>query len=163
MTYFLEGITMAKKDTIYLTQEGIDKLKEELDDLVSNKRREIAKALKEARELGDLSENSSWDDAKDRQVFIENRISEIEHILKNAKPITSKAGGVVALGSKVKVELETGEQEFHIVGSTEADIDAGKISYESPIAKALIGKTKGDEVEVDVPAGTMKYIIKSVD
>ena len=151
-----------KKETVYLTQDGIDKLKIELDDLIKNKRREIAQALKEAREFGDLSENSSWDDAKDRQVFIENRITEIENILKHAKPIAKKKGGKVDLGSKVIVQLEKGEQSYHIVGATEANIDEGKISYESPIAKALLGKAAGDEVEVTVPAGTLKYLIKSV-
>ncbi len=155
---------VAKKDTtIYLTQAGIDKLKIELSDLVNNKRREIAQALKEAREFGDLSENSSWDDAKDRQVFIENRINEIENILKHARPIAKKAtNNQVSLGSKVVVELEDGIQSYHIVGATEANIDEGKISYESPIAKALLGKSPGEEVEVNVPAGTVKYRIKSI-
>lgn len=155
---------VAKKDTtIYLTQAGIDKLKAELNDLVNTKRREIAQALKEAREFGDLSENSSWDDAKDRQVFIENRITEIENILKHARPIAKKAtNNQVSLGSKVVVELEDGVQSYHIVGATEANIDEGKISYESPIAKALLGKSPGEEVEVSVPAGTVKYRIKSI-
>lgn len=153
----------AKKDTtIYMTQEGITKLKSELDDLVNNKRREIAQALKEAREFGDLSENSSWDDAKDRQVFIENRITEIENILKHAKPIAGPRNGKIDIGSKVVLELEDGEQEYHIVGATEANIDEGKISYESPIGQALIGKSRGETVEVKVPAGVITYRIKSI-
>ena len=157
-------MAIKRSSTIYLTQEGIDKLKVELDDLTKNKRREIAQALKEAREFGDLSENSSWDDAKDRQVFIENRINEIEKILKHAKPIKNKGGkDKVDLGSRVVVELETGQQEYHIVGTHEANIDEGKISYESPIARALIGKSRGDEVKIDVPAGTITYRIKSVE
>ena len=152
---------MAKKE-FYVTKDGLDKLRVELDDLVSVQRKKIAAALKEAKEFGDLSENASWDDAKERQAFIEGRIAEIEHILKNAVEIDESHGDVVGVGSTVHVELETGEQKFQIVGSTEADPETGKISNESPIGKALLGKKPGDEVEVDVPAGTMVYKIKKI-
>lgn len=155
---------MNKKKEFYLTQEGVDNLRVELDDLVQNKRKDVAKALKEAREFGDLSENASWDDAKDRQAFIEGRISEIENILKNAKIIDGGGkAGVVTVGSIVHVELEDGTQKFHIVGSTEADADSGKISNESPIGKALLGKKTGEEVEVNVPAGVIIYKISKVE
>ena len=153
---------MAKKE-FYVTKGGLDKLREELDDLVNVQRKKIAAALKEAKEFGDLSENASWDDAKERQAFIEGRISEIENILKNAVEIEESHGDVVSVGSVVHVELETGVQKFHIVGSTEADPESGKISNESPIGKALLGKKPGDEIEVDVPAGTMVYRIKQID
>ncbi len=153
---------MAKKE-FYVTKGGLDKLREELDDLVNVQRKKIAAALKEAKEFGDLSENASWDDAKERQAFIEGRISEIENILKNAVEIEESHGDVVSVGSVVHVELETGVQKFHIVGSTEADPETGKISNESPIGKALLGKKPGDEIEVDVPAGTMVYKIKQID
>ena len=153
---------MAKKE-FYVTKGGLEKLREELDDLVNVQRKKIAAALKEAKEFGDLSENASWDDAKERQAFIEGRIAEIEHILKNAVEIEESHGDVVSVGSVVHVELETGVQKFHIVGSTEADPESGKISNESPIGKARIGKKPGDEVEVDVPAGTMVYKIKQID
>ena len=152
---------MAKKES-YVTKDGLDKLRVELDDLVNVQRKKIAAALKEAKEFGDLSENASWDDAKERQAFIEGRIAEIEHILKNAVEIDESHGDVVGVGSTVHVELETGEQKFQIVGSTEADPETGKISNESPIGKALLGKKPGDEVEVDVPAGTMVYKIKKI-
>ncbi len=152
---------MAKKE-FYVTKDGLDKLRVELDDLVNVQRKKIAAALKEAKEFGDLSENASWDDAKERQAFIEGRIAEIEHILKNAVEIDESHGDVVGVGSTVHVELETGEQKFQIVGSTEADPETGKISNESPIGKALLGKKPGDEVEVDVPAGTMVYKIKKI-
>lgn len=148
-----------QKREFYLTEEGIVKLREELDDLLKNQRKAVAKELKEAKEQGDLSENASWDAAKDRQLFIEGRIAEIENILKNSKTIKKSKDGLVDVGSTVKVQLEEGEQVFEIVGSTEADPEAGKISNESPIGKALLGKTKGDEVEVEVPAGTMVYKI----
>lgn len=152
---------MAKKE-FFVSAEGITKLREELEDLVRVQRKKIAAALKEAKEFGDLSENASWDDAKERQAFIEGRISEIENILKNAVAIEKGKGGAVSVGSTVHVELETGEQKFEIVGSTEANPEQGRISNESPIGRALLGKKPGDEVEVEVPAGTMTYKIKKV-
>lgn len=148
----------------YLTTEGITKLKDELDDLVHHKRVEIAARLKEAKEYGDLSENIQWDDAKDRQAFIEGRISEIDHILKHASIIEHPKGtALVELGSTVHLELEDGVQRYTIVGSTEANPEEGKISNESPIGKALMGKKHGDEVAVEVPSGTMTYKITKIE
>lgn len=146
-----------KKREFYLTDDGIAKLREEHEDLVKNQRKAVAKELKEAKEQGDLSENASWDAAKDRQLFIEGRIAEIENILKNAKPIKKSKGNQIDVGSTVKVELEDGQQTFEIVGSTEADPDNGKISNESPIGQALLGKKKGEQIEVEVPVGTIIY------
>ena len=150
------------KKSFYVTSDGLEKLREELDDLVNVQRKKIAAALKEAKEFGDLSENASWDDAKERQAFIEGRIAEIENILKNAVAIEKGKGDIVAVGSTVHVELEEDEQQFSIVGSTEADPELGKISNESPIGKALLGKKPGDEVEVQVPAGTITYKITKI-
>ena len=150
------------KKSFYVTSDGLEKLREELDDLVNVQRKKIAAALKEAKEFGDLSENASWDDAKERQAFIEGRIAEIENILKNAVAIEKGKGDIVAVGSTVHVELEEGEQQFSIVGSTEADPELGKISNESPIGKALLGKKPGEEVEVQVPAGTITYKITKI-
>lgn len=152
---------MAKKE-FYVTGDGLKKLAEELEDLTKNQRKKIAAALKEAKEFGDLSENASWDDAKERQAFIEGRISEIEHILNNSVEIHTGDNGVVEVGSTVHVELETGEQKFQIVGSTEANPEEGKISNESPIGKALLGRKPGEEVEVEIPVGTMLYKIKKI-
>jgi len=152
---------MTKKD-FYVSKDGIVKLQEELVDLKNVQRKKIAAALKEAKEFGDLSENASWDDAKERQAFIEGRIAEIQHILQNAVEIEASHGDTVVIGSTVHVELEEGNQEFQIVGSTEADPEQGKISNESPIGKALIGKKPGDEVEVQVPAGAIVYKIRKV-
>ncbi len=153
----------AKKD-FYLTADGITKLKEELDDLVGNQRPKIAQRLKEAKEYGDLSENAQWDDAKDQQAFAEGRISEIENILKHAQVIEApKSSATVGLGSVVHVEVEEGTQKYHIVGSPEANPEQGKISNESPIGKALMGRAKGDEVAVEVPSGTMTYKIKNIE
>jgi len=147
----------------YLTPEGIVDLQNELDDLVKNKRKEVANALREAKDNGDLSENSSWDDAKERQAFIEGRIIEIKNMLKLAKPIKKGVADTVGVGSKVHVTLDDGKQVFHIVGSTEADPETGKISHESPIGKALLGKKVGDTTDVEVPAGTITYEITKVE
>lgn len=146
----------------YLTPEGVKDLEHELDDLVKNKRKDVAKALKEAKDFGDLKENSSWDDAKQRQAFIEGRIGEIKNILKHAKPIKKGDGEKVSVGSKVHVTLDNGNQVFHIVGSTEANPDEGKISDESPIGQALLGKRVGDKASVEVPAGSITYKITKV-
>lgn len=155
--------TKQSKDYL-LTAEGVKKLQDELYDLTHNKRAQIAQRLKEAKEYGDLSENIEWDDAKDRQAFMEGRISEIENILKHAQVIeTPKKGSTVTIGSTVHLELEEGVQKFTIVGSTEANPEEGKISNESPIGMALLGKKHGDEVEVAVPTGTLTYKIKHIE
>lgn len=151
-----------KKD-YYLTKDGVTKLKDELEELTHSARQKIAARLKEAKEYGDLSENIQWDDAKDQQAFIEGRISEVENILKNAVIIEAKATGTVGLGTTVHLELEDGQQKYTIVGSTEANPDEGKISNESPIGRALMGKKKGEEVEVTVPSGKLVYKITHLE
>jgi transcription elongation factor GreA len=153
----------ATKNEFSLTTEGIKTLKEELQHLTTTKRMEIAERLKEAKADGDLSENAMYDAAREDQGFTEGRISEIEHILKHAVVIQSKANGQVGLGSTVHVELENGSQRYQIVGSTEANPDEGKISDESPIGKALMGGKPGDEVEVKVPSGVLTYKITKVE
>ncbi|HSX41202.1 MAG TPA: transcription elongation factor GreA [Candidatus Saccharimonadales bacterium] len=148
----------------YLTKDGVEKLKAELENLVKNERPKIAGELKEAKEYGDLSENASWDAAKDHQSFIEGRISEIEHILRNAAVIESpKKKDKIDIGSTVHLEVEDGKQIYTIVGSQEANPEEGKISNESPIGRALMGKTKGEEVSIDVPSGEMVYKIKHIE
>lgn len=150
------------KNEFYLTTEGIEALKAELAELSTSKRTEIAERLKEAKADGDLSENAMYDAARDDQSFVEGRIAEIEHILKHAVTITNKSGSTVGLGSKVHVELEQGEQQYVIVGSTEANPDKGYISDQSPIGRALLGKKAGDEVEIEIPSGSILYKIKKV-
>jgi transcription elongation factor GreA len=154
---------MSPKKAFYLTQDGINKLKQELEDLTGNQRQIVAQKLKEAKEYGDLSENSSWDEAKDKQAFVEGRIAEIEDILKHSAVIEAKGSDTVALGSTVHLELEEGVQRYTIVGSTEANPDKGMISNESPIGKALLGRKMGDEIELTVPAGTIIYKIAKVE
>jgi len=149
---------------VYLTKAGHEKLEKEHVELTTAGRKKIAEMIKTAKEYGDLSENSEYADAKDQQVFIEGRIAELEHILKNAVIIDETHANctTVNVGCSVNVELEDGEMDFTIVGSAEADPEKGWISNESPIGKALLGKKSGDEVEVTVPAGTMKYRIKKI-
>lgn len=152
----------ATKNEFHLTADGLQALKDELQELTTSKREDIAQRLKEAKADGDLSENAMYDAARDEQSFVEGRISEIEHILKHAAVISNKSTGSVALGSKVHVELEEGEQEYVIVGSTEANPDKGFISDQSPIGKALLGKKPGDEVQIEVPSGSITYRIKKI-
>jgi len=151
------------KTEFHLTPEGMQTLKDELKELSTVKRAEIAQRLKEAKADGDLSENTMFDAARDEQGFIEGRIAEIEHILKHAAVITNKKRDKVALGATVHLELENGTQKYTIVGSTEANPDEGKISDESPIGRALLGCKPGDEVEIEVPSGTLVYKIVHIE
>ncbi len=147
-----------------MTQEGLNALKDELRDLKENKRYEIAQKIKEAREQGDLSENAEYDAAKDEQRDIEARIDELEGILKNAQVIEEFVGDAVNIGTTVvvlDVELDE-EQELKLVGSTEADSLNGKISNESPLGSALIGKQVGDTVKVETEFGTFDYKILNI-
>lgn len=139
-----------------LTIEGREKLQKELDHLINVKRPEVAEAIHSAKEEGDISENSAYDAAKEQQAFVEGRIMQIEQMLKNAEIIAMPAWtGIVVLGSKVKV-VEKGtkdEEDYQIVGPAEADPAKGRISNESPVGRALMGKKKGDMVNVKTPAG----------
>jgi len=152
----------AKK--IYLTKDGLEKLNKEFEQLTTEGRKDIASLIKQAKEYGDLSENSEYADAKDKQAFIEGRIAELEHILKNSVIIDDKHNGcdIVNVGCTVDLQLENGQMKFKIVGSYEADPEKGWISNESPIGQALLGKKAGEEVEVIAPAGTLKYKIKKI-
>ncbi len=149
---------------VYLTKEGFNKLKEELENLLSNERMAVAERIKTAKEHGDLSENSEYSDAKDQQAFMEGRILEVEHILKNAEIIDESHLDCkdVKVGCTVHLEAEDKILEYKIVGSTEADPGNGFISNESPIGKALLGKKTGETVEVSVPAGVKKYRIQKI-
>ncbi|MCF6097618.1 transcription elongation factor GreA [Thermovorax subterraneus] len=156
---------MSKKEVV-LTQEGLKKLEEELQYLKSVKRKEVADRIKQAIAFGDLSENSEYDDAKNEQAFIEGKIAMLEEKLRNAKVIDDAdiSTDMVTLGSKVLVrDLETDEIiEYAIVSSAEANPIEFKISNESPVGKALIGAKKGDVIEINVPAGIVKYKIEEI-
>jgi transcription elongation factor GreA len=154
---------MGNNNEFHITSAGLQALKDELAQLTTVKRAEIAERLKEAKADGDLSENAMFDSARDEQGFMEGRIAEIEHILKHAKVIKAGKGDKVGLGSTVHVELETGSQKYIIVGSTEANPDEGKISDASPIGRALMGRKPGEEVEIEVPSGTLTFKITKVE
>ena len=154
---------MAETKKNILTYEGLKALEDELHELKVNRRREVAQKIKEAREQGDLSENAEYDAAKEEQRDIELRIEEIDKILKNAEVVDDNDGdsSVINVGCTVTIkDLEFNEEmEYKIVGSTEADSLKGKISNESPVGQALIGAQKGETVEVETPAGIIKYEI----
>lgn len=144
----------------YLSPEGIETLKKELQELKTKKRQEIAKRLQEAKDLGDLSENAEYFEAKEAQSLNENRIAELEELLKNAVVIkTPNAEDVVRIGSTIETKLNNNTEIFCIVGSAEAKPHEGKISNESPLGRAFLGKKLGDEVEIKTPGGNVKYKI----
>ncbi|HEX7963436.1 MAG TPA: transcription elongation factor GreA [Candidatus Saccharimonadales bacterium] len=146
----------------HLTKQGVAELKAELAEL-SSQRGEIADRIKTAREFGDLGENMEYTAAMQDKERNENRISEIEHILKNVQVITAPKGdNKVVLGSKVKLKSDGKTKEFQVVGTVEADPLNGKISDESPIGKALMGKSVGDSVEIKTPAETATYSIAEI-
>jgi transcription elongation factor GreA len=150
-----------------MTVEGAERLKVELQRLKSVERPAVIQAIAEARSHGDLSENADYDAAKERQGFIEGRISELEAKLANAQvidPAQIEADGRVVFGARVEIEdLDSGERNaWQIVGDDEADIKEGKISINSPIARALIGKSEGDAVEFQAPGGLRNYEVVKV-
>jgi transcription elongation factor GreA len=152
---------------VVLTYEGLRKLEEELEFLKGMKRREVAERIKQALAFGDISENSEYDEAKNEQAQVEGRIVQLENMLKNAKVIDEDevSTEVVSLGSKVRLlDMEFDEEvEYYIVGSTEANPSNSKISNESPVGSALIGKGRGEIVEVLVPDGIIKFKILEIN
>lgn len=160
---------MAGKQVI-LTQEGLEKLEQELEELKSVKRKEIAEKIKVALSFGDLSENSEYDEAKNERAIMEARIADIEVTLKNVKVIDESelSNENIHIGSKVEVRVNnprTGKTDvynYKIVGSNEADPLSGNISDESAVGKALLGHGIGDKIEVEVPAGMMEYEVLAI-
>ena len=157
---------MGEQPEVILTQEGFDKLEEELNYLKTEKRTEIAERIKVARGFGDLSENSEYDEAKNAQEENEQQIAELEVKIRHAKVIDSKEidTKTVQIGNTVKLYDEEFEEEieYTIVGSTEVNLAENKISNESPIGKALLGRKKGEVVDVDAPDGIIKFKILAI-
>ena len=157
---------MGEQQEVILTQEGFDKLEEELNYLKTEKRTEIAERIKVARGFGDLSENSEYDEAKNAQAENEQQIAELEVKIRNAKVIDSSEidTKTVQIGNLVKLYDEEFDEEieYTIVGSTEVNLAENKISNESPIGKALLGRKKGEVVEVDAPDGIIKFKILAI-
>lgn len=156
---------MGNKNTVYLTQEGLDELKAELDNLINVRRLENIQAIKEARSLGDLSENAEYDAARNEQAQIEARIKQLEKMLENVSIISETSKDKVGIGSTVVIKYvddDDEEDEYKIVGSQEADPFESKISNESPIAKALLEHKVGDVVTVESPNGSYEIEIVEI-
>ena len=154
------------EEKVLVSEEGLKKLKDELQHLRGPKRKEISQRIKKARELGDISENSEYEDAKNEQAFIEGRIRELEEKLKKAEIINEDEIDTteVNVGTTVTLHDEEFDEkvEYKIVGETESDPDEGKISNKSPIGKGLLGHSVGETVTIEVPAGEVKYKILAI-
>lgn len=149
--------------SVYLSKSGLEKLKNELVELKTKKRQEIAARLEHAKSLGDLSENAEYQEAKEEQSLMEAQIAELEETLRNAVIISESLGtDLVRIGSTVRVRSDKGEEVYNIVGSEEANPLAGKISNESPLGYAFLGKKVGETVEVKTPGGVVKYEVLEI-
>jgi transcription elongation factor GreA len=151
---------------VILTKEGFEKLKQEIDFLSTTKRQEVAERIRVAREFGDIAENAEYDDAKNEQAMLEHRIALLEERMRDARVIQKSeiTADVVSIGSHVRLkDVDANETvEYHIVGSAEANPAENKLSNESPVGKAIIGRKKGETVEVAAPRGTLKFKILDI-
>jgi len=148
----------------YLTQEGLENLKKELEYMKKEGRIEVSEQLKEAISFGDLSENAAYDEAKERQSMLESKIMETERLINSAKVIEKNGNkGWVTVGSYVTIKSESGEEKYHIVGEEEANPLENRISFKSPLGKELIDKPKGAELKIETPRGVMKYKILKIE
>jgi len=151
---------------VILTPEGFQKLKQEIDELSTTKRQEVAERIRVAREFGDIAENAEYDDAKNEQMLLEHRIATLEERIRNARVIDKKdiAKDVVSIGSRVRLRDVGAKQnlEYRIVGSAEANPAENKLSNESPVGKAILGHKKGETVEVTTPRGALKFKILEI-
>ncbi len=154
---------MGNNQKMVLTKDGLEELKTELEQLTVHKRPEVVKRLSDARDLGDLSENSEYAAAKQDLAFIDGRITELEEIIHGAKVVTSHGKKQVDVGCKVTLHLNGKRDIFTVVGEWEADPTNKKISHSSPLGKALLGKKVGDKVEVEAPAGKVMYRILEIE
>ncbi len=158
---------MTDKNRELLTQEGLEKLQQELKYLTEVRRREVADRIRQAREFGDISENSEYDDAKNEQYLLERRISEVQRRLRNAKVVdpTGAEAGSVDLGTRVTLRMlgKDEERTFQIVGANESDPGSGKLSHSSPVGRAVLKRRVGDKVAVTTPRGATEYEIVNVE
>jgi transcription elongation factor GreA len=152
-------------EAMYLTPEGMEKLQQELEQLKGPRRRDLARRLRSAIQMGDLSENADYHKAKEDQGFLEGRIQEIEYLLRNAVIIQKNAtAGVVGLGHHITIQEGSSPPEtYHLVGASEADPGNGRISNESPIGRALADRKVGEVVEVEAPGGRLRFTILKIE
>lgn len=148
---------------VQVTKQGYDTLVSELESLEQEKRPLLVKRLSRARAEGDLSENSDYQNARDELEFMDGKIQELKHVLKNAKVVKTSSKDEVCIGKCVHVQVNGSKNTFDIVGEWEADPAQKKISHSSPLGQALVGKKKGDEVEVEAPAGKITYKILKIE
>jgi transcription elongation factor GreA len=148
---------------VYVSKEGLEKMKEELHYLKTTKTREVADRIERAKDLGDLSENAEYAEAKDEYAWTQGRILELEDAINRAQVIEAADSEQVSIGCRVGVEINGRKKEFTLVGTTEADPMQGRISNESPIGQALLGLKVGDEVEVNAPSGPIVYKVLTID
>jgi transcription elongation factor GreA len=148
---------------IYLTKDGLDELKQEYEELTKVKRPDVLNRVSQARNMGDLSENAEYTVAREELSFIDGRIDELEELLKQVVLISNNHSNTIKLGSTVQVNTGKDKEEFTLVGEWEADPKEKKISHESPLGKALIGKKVGENVEVEAPAGKLVYTIEAIN
>lgn len=148
----------------FLTKQGLAKIRDELEFLKNQKRRDIVQKIKEAKEQGDLSENAEYSEAKEEQAFVEGRILELEEMVKNSEVVAEDMGvkDEISVGTSFRAVSEGKEYAFTLVGPQEVDPKEGRISYESPIGMAFMGKKTGDIVEVEVPRGRVSYRIEEI-
>ena len=150
-------------ESIYFSKEGLENMKTELNLLKTKKRKEIAERLEFAKSLGDLSENSEYQEAKESQILNETKIAELEDTLRRAVVVERPQSGTIDIGSTVTLEDESGKPRvFHIVGSNETSPSENKISHESPLGKALLGRKKYDDISVNTPRGVIRYKISVI-
>ena len=155
---------MNDRNTVKMTKEGLNTLKTELDELVGVKRPRLVERLSNARQQGDLTENSDYANAKEELEFLDGRILELENVLKNALVVSGNGkGGGVSLGTKVTVKVNGDKHVYEIVGEWEADPSNKKISHESPLGQALVGKKVGEKVDVEAPAGKLTYQVLAIE
>ena len=162
--FFKYFYQMNDRNTVKMTKEGLNTLKTELDELVGVKRPRLVERLSNARQQGDLTENSDYANAKEELEFLDGRILELENVLKNALVVSgSGKGGGVSLGTKVTVKVNGDKHVYEIVGEWEADPANKKISHESPLGQALVGKKVGEKVDVEAPAGKLTYQVLAIE
>ncbi len=156
-------MTKDKVNKIQITKQGLIDLKKELDELISTKRPKLVERLSNARAQGDLSENSDYQNAKEELNFLDGRISELDGVIHNAEVVTGKnSNGEISVGAEVTLKVQDEEHVYYIVGEWEADPVSKKISHNSPLGQALVGKKKGEKAEVEAPAGKVIYEIMSI-
>lgn len=153
---------MANGNEHIMTEEGLQELKDELEELKTKTRYEVIERLRVARGYGDLSENSEYDEAKNEQSFVEGRIKELEYQIQHAKVITEVSSDVAGVGSYLTVRVGGKEKAYQLVGSTQSNLKEGKLSIASPVGEALIGHKVGDVIDIQVPRGTMTYEIVDI-